>query len=422
MNISSSGQPVTSVTRAPVTSVTRADVREKTRSLPRLTRAAIRFATGLEAGSLTIHLPEGEAFLVCGSKPGPSADLIIHDHNFAARLLKRGELGVAEGFMAEEWSSSDVTRFLELFCVNQGLIQTAIDDRYVVKLILKLRGWLNRNTRRGSKKNISAHYDLGNEFYQQWLDPSMTYSSAVFESGQEDLTQAQILKYRSLAEQAGIGASDTVLEIGCGWGGFAEFAAREIGCNVTALTISQEQFDFARERVFNAGLAEKVTIKFQDYRDEIGEYDRIASIEMFEAVGEAYWPVFFDRMKHCLKPGGTAGLQIITIQDRFFQTYRSEMDFIRRYIFPGGMLPTPQILRQLGEQVDLHMVSERVFGHDYARTLQIWRERFDEAWPRIMPLGFDQRFNNLWRYYLHYCEAGFRSENIDVRQLVFARK
>lgn len=406
----------------PAILVTRENVKEATAALPRITRAAVRFATGLEAGSLSIRLPEGETFKIVGNDPGPSAEIIIHDHNFASRLFKLGDIGVAEGYMAEEWSSPDVTRFLELFCINQGLISTAIENRLGVKLFLKLRGWLNRNTRRGSRKNISAHYDLGNAFYKQWLDPTMTYSSAVFESGQEDLSTAQIQKYRALATQAGFETADEVLEIGCGWGGFAEFAAKEIGCNVTALTISQEQFDFAKERVFKAGLNEKVNIKFQDYRDEIGQYDRIASIEMFEAVGEEYWPVFFDRMKACLKPGGTAGLQIITIQDRFFEAYRSEMDFIRRYIFPGGMLPSPLILKSLGDQAELQMVSERVFGHDYARTLKIWRERFDEAWPSISPLGFDQRFKHLWRYYLHYCEAGFRSENIDVRQLVFARK
>lgn len=406
----------------PAILVTHDNIKEATSSLPRTMRAVVRFATGLEAGSLVLEMPNGEVYKVVGNKPGPAAELVVHDYNFASRLFKRGDIGVAEGYMAEEWSSPDVTMFLELFCVNQGLISQAIENRRGVKLFLKLRGWLNRNTRRGSRKNISAHYDLGNAFYRQWLDPTMTYSSAVFESGQEDLSTAQTQKYRALATETGFQSSDEVLEIGCGWGGFAEFAAMEIGCNVTALTISQEQFEFAKERVFKAGLNEKVNIKFQDYRDEEGQYDRIASIEMFEAVGEQYWPVFFERMKRCLKPGGTAGLQIITIQDRFFESYRNEMDFIRRYIFPGGMLPSPLILKSLGDEADLQMVSERVFGHDYAKTLQIWRERFDEAWPTIMPLGFDQRFKHLWRYYLHYCEAGFRSENIDVRQLVFARK
>lgn len=403
-------------------SVTKDNVAEVTKSMPRMLRAAMRFGTKLEAGSLTVTLPDKKVFKIEGAQPGPDADISIHDINLATRLFRRGDLGVAEGYMAEEWTSTDVTRFLELFCVNQGLIKEAVENRVFLKMIVKFRNWLNRNTRRGSKKNISAHYDLGNAFYTQWLDPTMTYSSALFERGDEDLGEAQTQKYRHLAEQTGFQSSDNVLEIGCGWGGFAEFAAKEVGCHVTALTISQEQFDFAKERVFKAGLADKVDIKFQDYRDEKGQYDRIASIEMFEAVGEEYWPVFFDRMKNCLKPGGTAGLQIITIQERFFDAYRDDIDFIRRYIFPGGMLPSPEALRDLGDQVDLHLVSERIFGQDYATTLRLWRERFDEAWPTIRPLGFDKRFQNLWRYYLHYCEAGFRSENIDVRQLVFARK
>lgn len=409
-------------TDRPAISVTKDNVREVTRKLPRIMRAAFRFGARLEAGSLTVTLPDQQVFKIEGGQPGPDADISIHNNNLATRLFRRGDLGVAEGFMAEEWTSSDVTRFLELFCVNQGLIKEAIENRRGLKMLMKMRSWLTRNTRRGSKKNISAHYDLGNAFYTQWLDPTMTYSSALFENGNESLSDAQTQKYRHLAEKTGFQSSDNVLEIGCGWGGFAEFAAKEIGCHVTALTISQEQFDFAKERVFKAGLSEKVNIKFQDYRDEQGQYDRIASIEMFEAVGEEYWPVFFDRMKNCLKPGGTAGLQIITIQDRFFNSYRDDIDFIRRYIFPGGMLPSPEALRSLGTQVDLHLVSERIFGQDYATTLKLWRERFDEAWPTIKPLGFDQRFKNLWRYYLHYCEAGFRSENIDVRQLVFARK
>lgn len=411
-----------SIANIPVITLTKENVREVTKSQPRVMRAALRFGAKLEAGSLTVTLPDQSVFKIEGPQSGPDADITIHDINLASRLFRRGDLGVAEGYIADEWSSSDVTKFLELFCANQGLIKEAIENRTGLKILTKVRNWLTRNTRRGSKKNISAHYDLGNAFYTQWLDPTMTYSSALFERGDEDLGEAQIQKYRHLAEQTGIQSTDKVLEIGCGWGGFAEFAAKEVGCHVTALTISQEQYDFAKERVFKAGLADKVDIKFQDYRDEQGQYDRIASIEMFEAVGEEYWPVFFDRMKNCLKPGGTAGLQIITIQDRFFHSYRSDMDFIRRYIFPGGMLPSPEALHALGTQVDLHLVSERIFGQDYATTLRIWRERFDEAWPTIKPLGFDARFKNLWRYYLHYCEAGFRSENIDVRQLVFARK
>jgi cyclopropane-fatty-acyl-phospholipid synthase len=243
----------------------------------------------------------------------------------------------------------------------------------------------------------------------------------MFSPGDSDLAAAQTRKYRALAERTGIKAGDEVLEIGCGWGGFAEYAAREIGCRVTGLTISQEQFDFARERIAKAGLADRVTIKLQDYRDETGIYDHIASIEMFEAVGEAFWPTYFAQLHDRLKPGGTAGLQVITIRDESFAVYRSELDFIRAYIFPGGMLPTPTIMRSLGEKFGVPLAHERVFGLDYARTLASWRDRFRAAWPQLVPMGFDERFRRMWEYYLAYCEAGFRTGNIDVRQMVFAK-
>jgi cyclopropane-fatty-acyl-phospholipid synthase len=247
----------------------------------------------------------------------------------------------------------------------------------------------------------------------------MTYSSALFSAGANDLESAQTAKYNVLARDAGISEGDHVLEIGCGWGGFAEFAAREIGCKVTGLTISREQHDFAKERIAKAGLADRIEIKLQDYRDETGKYDRIASIEMFEAVGEKYWPVFFSKVKECLKTGGMAGLQIITINEAAFELYRKRPDFIQRYVFPGGMLPTPAILKSLGAEQGLSYLRERVFPQDYARTLAEWRTRFWESWEKIVPLGFDERFKKLWEFYLHYCEAGFRAEYIDVRQVIY---
>jgi cyclopropane-fatty-acyl-phospholipid synthase len=248
----------------------------------------------------------------------------------------------------------------------------------------------------------------------------MTYSSALFQTGANDMQSAQKAKYAALADATGIKSGDRVLEIGCGWGGFAEYLASERGAHVTGLTISHEQYDYARERIANAGLDDKVDIVFRDYRDEDGVYDRIVSVEMFEAVGEAYWPTYFETLKKHLKPGGKAGLQIITIQDRFFEHYRHATDFIQQYVFPGGMLPTPTHLRTLGKDVGLQLDSELIFGRDYARTLKEWRETFMEKWETIEPLGFDQRFQRLWRYYLHYCEAGFNAGNIDVRQVVYA--
>ncbi len=389
--------------------------------LPRLARLGIRIALRLRYGELTVRTPEGTAFRIEGREPGPRADLAIHSWSFAKRLVEGGDIGVGESFMAGEWSSSDVTTFLELFCVNRDATIDAVSGGPLFRAFTRIRHWLNSNTRQGSRRNISAHYDLGNSFYQAWLDPSMTYSSALFEAGVNDLEQAQASKYRSLAAAAEIGPEHSVLEIGCGWGGFAEFVAREIGARVTGLTISREQCDFARKRIFDAGLNERVEIKLQDYRDETGIYDRIASIEMFEAVGERYWPTYFRKLGECMRAGGRAGLQIITIQDTMFDEYRRTPDFIQRYIFPGGMLPPPGQLMELGKRIGLDLATEKVFGQDYARTLQEWRVRFGDAWPRISRLGFDERFKRLWEFYLHYCEAGFRSGNIDVRQMVYVK-
>jgi len=250
----------------------------------------------------------------------------------------------------------------------------------------------------------------------------MTYSSALFEDDTADLTAAQTNKYRKLAEAIDLQPGQQVLEIGCGWGGFAEYVAKTFGAKVVGLTISKQQRDFAQKRIQQAGLAERVEIKLQDYRDERARYDRIASIEMIEAVGEKFWPKYFSQLRDRLLPGGLAGIQAITIQDSMFPQYRREVDFIQRYIFPGGMLPSPQILKTLGERFDLPVIREHIFGEDYAKTLATWRNNFRAAWPNLKLLGFDERFRRLWEYYLAYCEAGFLSGNIDVRQVVFAKQ
>ena len=391
------------------------------RDLPAPLRKTIELASRIERGTLTLALPDGRRLLFRGAGSGPNALLIVHEPGFARRLVGGGEIGFAEAYLRGEWETPDLTAFLELFCVNHALIARMLEGRPATRALQLFGHWLNRNTRRGAKRNIQAHYDLGNAFYEAWLDPGMTYSSALFQAESEDLAAAQTRKYRTLAHQSRISPDHHVLEIGCGGGGFAEFAGKEIGCRVTGLTISAEQFAYARRRVFEAGLADKVEIKLVDYRDESGLYDRVVSIEMFEAVGEKFWPIYFHRLKERLKPGGLAGLQIITIQDRLFESYRKEMDFIRRYIFPGGMLPCPRVLRSLADKVGLALHHELSFGKDYALTLVEWRRRFREAWPRLGPLGFDERFRRMWEYYFAYCEAGFRSGNIDVRQVVFAK-
>lgn len=393
---------------------------EIVKGLPAKARMVLSAAMKLPRGSLKVRMPDGRAVLVGGNAPGPDAELVLKNWRLPGRAFSGGTIGVAESYMDGDWESPDVTSFLELFVVNSAVGERiAGGASWLINTVQRIRHWFNENTRTGSKRNISAHYDLGNAFYRQWLDPSMTYSSALYATGANDLESAQAAKYRALAKDTGIGKKDHVLEIGCGWGGFAEFAAREIGCRVTGLTISREQHDFAKERIQKAGLSDKVDIKLQDYRDETGTYDRIASIEMFEAVGEKYWPVFFGKMKACLRPGGTAGLQIITINEAAYDTYRARPDFIQRYVFPGGMLPTPSILKSLGSDHGLAHLRERVFPDDYARTLAEWRNRFWQSWEKIVPLGFDDRFKKLWEFYLHYCEAGFRASYIDVRQVVY---
>ncbi|MBN9670426.1 SAM-dependent methyltransferase [Roseibium aggregatum] len=401
--------------------LTKENLRSELKGMPRLAKMAAGLAISIQFGTLKIEFPDGRAFVIQGQQDGPYGVLVIHDWRFFKMVVQSGDVGVGEAFISGYWSSPDVTTFLELFCINQESTLRAIQGSPVARVLMSIRHWLNSNTKRGSKRNISAHYDLGNAFYDKWLDPSMTYSSAIYSNETNDLEQAQAAKYASLVRETDIGPDHTVLEIGCGWGGFAEYVSKTVGAHVRALTISQEQFDYARERIFRAGLNEKVDVVFQDYRDEKGVYDRIASIEMFEAVGEKYWSTYFSQLANCLKPGGKAGLQIITIQDKMFEDYKRGTDFIQRHVFPGGMLPPPGRLVDIGKSLGLDLANQTIFGQDYARTLSEWRQRFGQAWPQIRPLGFDDRFKRLWEFYLHYCEAGFRSGNIDVRQMVYVK-
>jgi cyclopropane-fatty-acyl-phospholipid synthase len=389
--------------------------------VPRLVQIVFTYAARIRRGTLDVTLPDGRQVRFGGAEPGPAAVMTINSYNFAWRLMKSGDIGIAEAYLRGEWDTPDLTQFLYIFCINHDLIAPLFEQQTAARFVQVVQHWFKRNTRAQARKNIFAHYDIGNAFYRSWLDSSMTYSSALFEDGANDLTAAQQNKYRRLAEAINLQPDQTVLEIGCGWGGFAEFAAKTYGVKVVGLTISQEQRDFALKRMFEAGLSERVEIRFQDYRDERDQYDRIASIEMIEAVGEQFWPNYFSQLRDRLLPGGLAGIQAITIRDSMFQNYRRDVDFIQRYVFPGGMLPSPAILKSLGEHFGLPVIKERIFGLDYARTLATWRDNFRQAWPNLKPLGFDERFRRLWEYYLAYCEAGFLSGNIDVRQVIFAK-
>ncbi|TRD22353.1 SAM-dependent methyltransferase [Palleronia caenipelagi] len=389
--------------------------------LPRYFTQVFHMADRMEHGRLDFVLPDGRRFRAEGRNPGPVAELVIHNSDIFARLIREGDLGFCEAYLDEWWSTPDLQALLDLFHADNDEIYDGFPVMGLVRLFEQLRFWFYRNTKRQAKKNIAAHYDLGNDFYALWLDETMTYSSALFESGQESLEAAQIAKYASMVDQMGAQPGDHVLEIGCGWGGFAEYAASERGLRVTCLTISEEQYKYAVERIAKAGLSDRVEIKLQDYRDETGTYDGIASIEMFEAVGEKYWPVYFNAVRERLKPGGRATLQIITVQDSRWETYRRAPDFIQKYIFPGGMLPSPTVLREQIRHAELTVLRSLEFGESYSLTLRRWFDTFNDKWEQVAAMGFDDRFRRMWNFYLTSCAATFHSGNCDVTQITVER-
>ena len=388
------------------------------RKAPAAFRTAVTIAQRRwDVGSVTLELPSGREIHINGRASGPSARLIIRDFKFVNRVLASADIGFGEGYVAGEWDSPDLSALLEVFTLNFDHLEKLITGNPVMNAVNQIAHAFNRNSKKGSRRNIHAHYDLGNDFYSGWLDPSMTYSSAMFWHRAETLEQAQENKYRALADTIDLRPGQHVLEIGCGWGGFAEYAAKERGARVTGATISKEQHDYARLRVFKAGLADKVDIKMLDYRDIEGRFDRVASIEMFEAVGEAYWSTFFRKVSDELQPGGRAGLQIITIRDDLFKVYRQRSDFMRKYVFPGGMLPSETRLLEETNRAGLAWAEITRFGQDYARTLTEWAARFEASWRPGDQAGFDERFRRLWRFYLHYCEAAFETGRTNVIQL-----
>jgi cyclopropane-fatty-acyl-phospholipid synthase len=384
-------------------------------------------AQRIEIGRIDIVLPDGTARIFQGPMAGPSATLVVRHRRAARRLLFGGNVGFAEAYMDGDWDTPDLAAVLELAARNEA----ACNDLHygkasalapAVNLARRLWHALRANTRAGSRRNIAHHYDLGNAFYSRWLDPTMAYSSAVFEPGVGDLEAAQRAKFRRMAEKLAIKPGQRVLEIGCGWGGFASYIAKEFQAKVTAITVSKEQLEHTQAKLRREGLNERVEARFVDYRDVEGRYDAVASIEMFEAVGEKYWPAYFAKLRDALAPGGRAALQIITIADRFFDSYRSGVDFIQRYIFPGGMLPSNAALAREYERAGLTLAKQEFYGLDYARTLAEWNARFQARWSEIEPLGFDARFKRMWEFYLAYCEAGFRSGATDVTQVALVRR
>ncbi|MFG5382070.1 class I SAM-dependent methyltransferase [Yoonia sp. R2-816] len=389
--------------------------------LPRYFAAVFDKIKHMKRGRVDIILPDGRHFRAEGPDPGFVAEVHVHNDDLFARTIREGDLGFCEAYMDGWWSTPDLMAFMDLVHDDAEDMYDGFPGQFLVRFYEQMRFWMQRNSKTQAKKNISYHYDLGNEFYSLWLDDTMTYSSAKFDTGQQSLEAAQIEKYKSMVDQMGAQPGDHVLEIGCGWGGFAEYAARERGLKVTGLTISQEQHDYAVNRIAKAGLSDMVEIKMQDYRDETGIYDGIASIEMFEAVGEKYWPVYFDTLRERLKPGKHATLQIITVEHRRWQVYKRGVDFIQKYIFPGGMLPSPVILRQEIEKAGLKVARSIEFGESYSQTLRRWHETFNAKWDEVAALGFDERFKRMWNFYLTSCAGTFHSGNCDVTQITVTR-
>ena len=374
----------------------------------------------IEAGHLT--LVDGDRAVTFGNGDGPTATITVHDTGFYRAIALEGHLGAADAYVDGWWSTDDLTSVVRLLARNRELLEGL--EQGFARLLTPLRKValvVDRNTRRGSRKNIMAHYDLGNEFFSLFLDDTLTYSSGIFEQPRASMREASIAKYDQLCRNLALTATDRVIEIGSGWGGFAIHAASIYGCHVTTTTISREQYTLATERVRAAGLTEHVTVLFQDYRELTGSFDKLVSIEMVEAVGHQYYRQYFDACARLLAPHGLAAIQAITIQDRFYDSARREMDFIKRYIFPGSCIPSVSVLTGAASETDLRLVRLDDITPHYAETLKFWRERFEANWPAIRAQGFTEEFRRLWQFYFCYCEGGFREAVIGDVQLLFAK-
>ena len=392
---------------------------------PAAARAVFSLLGKLNTGTLDVQMPDGSLahFVGAAGDGGPRACLRLNDWRVCAAVLKSGDIGFAETFIDGGWTSPDLVALLALFIANREAVDKVIFGSWWGSLAYRLKHLLNRNSRHGSRKNIHAHYDIGNPFYRLWLDETMNYSSALFEG---DLTRptadAQAAKVRRALRECGVQPGQRVLEIGCGWGALAEMAAGEFGAHVTGVTLSTEQLAFARDRMQRHGVAERVDLRLQDYRDIDEEpFDAIASIEMFEAVGREYWGDFFSTLRARLKPGGRACIQTITIRDELFERYARSTDFIQQYIFPGGLLPSPQAFRTEARKAGLEVSHELAFGSCYAETLRRWRVQFLARDNQVRQLGFDTRFMRIWEFYLAYCEAAFSSGDTNVMQFTLTR-
>ena len=387
---------------------------------PSAARATLKLLLRLKHGTLTIKLPDGSVQRF-GNGQGPQASLHLLNWNVCSAALKSGDIGFAESYIAGDWTTPHLTDLLQVLIVNRKEVEDMIYGTWLGRFAYRVKHLLNRNTKANSQKNIHAHYDLGNAFYELWLDGTMNYSSAIFETPETSMKDAQHAKVRRALRMAQVKPGDRVLEIGCGWGALAEKATKEFDANVVGVTLSTEQLEWAQKRMQREGVSSQADLRLQDYRD-IGKttvdapFDAICSIEMVEAVGREYWPEYFQTVARLLKPGGHACIQSIVIADELFERYLTSTDFIQQYVFPGGCLPCPKEFRAQAAKAGLQVIDEFSFGQDYARTLQLWREQFAAQKAHVLQLGFDERFIRIWEFYLSYCEAAFLEANTDVVQ------
>ena len=376
------------------------------------------FLSKIKYGNLEVVFPSGEMKIYSGINNGLKASIHIHNYNFLSYIFKRGSVGYAEAYMNGLYSTSNLTNLLMLSHKNENFFLDNINSNLFYLTLSKIKHFLNDKSKSQSKKNIKYHYDLGNKFYEKWLDKSMTYSSAIFDQQNTNLSDAQINKYKKIAESLSLNENSKTLEIGCGWGGFSSYVAKNYKCKIDAITISKEQFNYTSNKIQKEGLGEKVDVQFKDYREINTKYSNIASIEMFEAVGKKYWNSYFDIIKNSLSENGKAALQIITINELRAKDYQTRPDFIQQYIFPGGMLPTKKQLEESAKDVGLKCLELLSFGKSYAKTLNIWNSQFQESWNDVAEYGFDNKFKRMWEYYFAYCETGFLSSSTDVSQFL----
>ena len=375
----------------------------------------------LSYGSINVQYPNGENILYCGTNKGPEANIRLFNYKLVKDIIIKGNIGFGESYINKNFTTSNLSDLIEVAVLNKNSFKKFEKGNIFYSFIQQIFHYRNHNSKTNSVDNITHHYDLGNDFYKYWLDETMSYSSALYDERSLELKDAQVNKYQRLLSLIKPSNKSKILEIGCGWGGLASYLVKKTNAHVTTLTISKKQYEHVSKMIYEEGLQENIKVELKDYRDVNTKFDSIVSVEMFEAVGEKYWPIFFNKLKTNLNNGGNAALQVITISDELFSDYKKKPDFIQRHIFPGGMLPSKKIFRNLVLSENLKLEDEYSFGTSYAKTLKEWNKRFQYYWPEIAKNGFNDFFKRKWEYYLSYCEGGFKGKSIDISQFLITK-